>query len=197
MTGLNVFWIGDQLGQSLLPEGIQPNVIKRYERLACNLERQPQQDKTPCEPLNAAVRDAAALAATLESAFILTCRLDSAKPQDSPSTLFRTLESWNIPCKQIDNADPIATIERDYIRHLLVHAGLSSLLWSSGLNLAVLHLSLPAASSLESSEEDADEIAVDPLDDMDYRIWSQDSGHHQPPSGTNLWVGAQGFWYVI
>ena len=196
MTGLNVFWIGEQLGQSLLPEGIQPTIIKRYEQLAYNLERQPQQTKTLGEPLNAAARDAIALAATLGSAFVLTCQPNSAKPQDAQSMLFRALKSWQIPYQQIDDADPIATIERDYIRHLLVHAGLSSLLWSSDLKLAVLHLSLPAAQSLELSEPD-DEIEIDPLNDMDDRIWMQDSGHHQIPSGTNLWAGAQGFWYGI
>lgn len=196
ITGLNVFWIGEQLGQSLLPEGIQPNIIKRYEQLAYNLERQPQQGKTLGEPLNAAARDAVALAATLGTAFILTCQPDSAKPQDAQSMLFRALKSWQIPYQQIDDADPIATIERDYIRHLLVHAGLSSLIWSADLKLAVLHLSLPSAPSLELSE-DADEIEIDPLNDMDDRIWPQDSEHHQTPSGINLWADAQGFWYCI
>ena len=196
LTGLNLFWIGDQLGQSLLPEGVQSNIIKRYERLACDLENRPQQDATTCEPFKPAARDALALAVTLDSAFILTYLPNQNHSQKSQSVLFDALDSWHIPYTQVDDTDAIVSIERDYIRHLLVHAGLSSILWSSGLRLAILHLSLPAAPSILIAEDDPDEIDIGLLNACN-QGWRTPNRQTQNSSASNLWAEARGFWYAI
>ena len=94
LIGLNVFWIGDALGQSLLPDGIKPEIIKRYEQLACSLDTQLRKGPEISQPLSAACRDAAALVATLGSAFILTHQSPAEFAQHLPPAICRILDSW-------------------------------------------------------------------------------------------------------
>lgn len=194
--GLNLFWVGDQLGQSLLPEGVQPDILRRYERLASELDTQIDPDPTPASSYLAAARDAIALSGALESAFILTAQPQLTTGNGFQPVLFSALNQWQIPYQQIEHDDPIATIERDYIRHLLVHAGLSPLLWASGLHLAVLHLSLPATMSLWATEDDPDGIEIDSLESCESGWEGSSRGKLGQPKN-KLWRGARGFWYGL
>lgn len=196
ITGLNVFWVGDALGQSLLPDGTKPNILRQYEHLAQSLECFNRQRSAIAEPLNAACRDTIALAAALNSAVILTVLPPPHSAPDLPPVICRILTSWGIACRQIDPHDPIAEIERDHLRHLVVHANLSKLLWS-GLRLAVLHLSVPLApSSLWTDGESEAPIEVDEFGSLPQQWPAEQSGAWATPE-TNYWSQAKGFWYAF
>jgi hypothetical protein len=77
-------------------------------------------------------------------------------------------------------------VECDYLRQLIVQAGLAKLCWA-GLRLAVLQLVVPAAAAL-SRPGSLEEIP-----------FSGDEGlvvQHEGPD-FDLWQGAQGFWYPL
>ena len=72
------------------------------------------------------------------------------------------------------------------MRHLLVHSGAAGLLWS-GLNLAILHLAVPAAATL---------YVVPPSTLID------DAAEVEPvmpvaESRADPWDGARAFWYQV
>lgn len=175
LGGLKLYWIGDGLSESVLPEGADAHLLQIYESFACALNRR----ITSGAPMIWAMRDAAALAATLGSTFVLS----STDDRLALPPICSALQSWDIACKQIDAADPIAMIERDHLRHLLVHSGLAHLMWA-GLRLAVVRLLLPNAPPSLSSPV-ADELTPpEPVTDED-----------ECPA--DPWEAAQAFWYPI
>ncbi|MDJ0702687.1 MAG: hypothetical protein QNJ46_05350 [Leptolyngbyaceae cyanobacterium MO_188.B28] len=195
LIGLNVFWIGDALGQSLLPDGMKPEIIKRYEQLACSFDAHLSQGADISQPLSAAFRDAAALSATLGSAFILTHQSSTEFAEHLPPAICRALDSCGVSCQAVSPADEIAAIERDYLQHLLVHAGLSKLMWS-GLHLAVLHLTVPTTTSSSGVMSDGfPDMQFPEMADLE-ESWEFEGGR-RPDSFPYLWEGVQGFWYPI
>lgn len=71
------YWIGDSPLESFLPEGIQPDIVWRYEALSAALDqRLPDQGA----PLPSACRDTATLAACLPAAFVLTHLAEESSP---------------------------------------------------------------------------------------------------------------------
>lgn len=181
LSGLKLFWVGDALGASLLPESVDSGIVWRWETLARSLEA--QQTRQMSETLAAAYRDAAALAVAIGSAFILTYQLPEERERQLSPGICAALESWDIACQPLAVTDPIAAIERDQLRYWLVATGLSKLLWA-GLHLCVLHLVVPAAASLNSACPDwSEEFLAEEL--------------LEAPPVTDLWKGAQGFWYSL
>ncbi|MFM7449904.1 MAG: hypothetical protein ACKO24_15075, partial [Leptolyngbyaceae cyanobacterium] len=87
--------------------------------------------------------------------------------------------------------DAIAEAERTYLRNLLVHAGLSKLLWS-GLNLVVLHLMVPAAAAISPTPQWDEDLAFSQLHEE-----LEDPVGLSTMDMMNLWQGSQGFWYSI
>lgn len=180
LAGLKLYWIGDGLSESVLPEGTDAHLLQGYEALACALNRRLQSTA----PMQAAMRDAAALAAALGTTFVLSLApAEEGRPALPP--ICSALQSWDIPCLQIEAADPIAAIEGDHLRHLLVHAGLGHLMWS-GLRLAVVRLLLPNAPlclpppALLEDDLAAPEAVADP----DVSI-------------PDPWEAAQAFWHSL
>lgn len=182
---LNMFWIGDRLGESLLPRHIaaQP-LISRWEFLAGSLE---DRIDRAAPVLTAAVRDTVALAVALPAA-ILTYQLPDGFAANQPPEICLTLENWRIPCRQIDRYDHLAAIEREELLHLINAAGVAKLLWS-GLHLAILHLVFPGTSNLWMMPE----LAADPDAATAWRF-DPDSIDR---SLSAVWEGTQGFWYWL
>lgn len=182
---LNVFWIGDRLGESLLPRhtAAQP-LISHWEFLAGSLEDRIDRS---APVLTAAVRDTVALAVALPAA-ILTYQLPDGFAANQPPEICLTLENWRIPCRQIDRYDHLAAIEREELLHLINAAGVAKLLWS-GLHLAILHLVFPCASALWLAAEmtPAPEVDRELPDRLDLDDRSLDG----------IWEGTQGFWYWL
>lgn len=178
----NIHFLADVIGESCVPAGIDTNIIWRWESLAQSLDTRLETHLSKTDALTLAFRDLAALAAARPA-----CILTQCVNEETPA-LFTALEQWGITCKQIEPTNAIADIEREQFRNLLVHAGLSKFLWA-GLNLAVLHLVVPAAATLNTTYDQdwSDEYAFAEIGE---------STINQETSA-NLWQGAQGFWYAI
>lgn len=150
-TQLNLYWLGDNPGESYLPDGSDPNLIEHWEILARSLDQRLQEKSAMSDLMAPSFRDTAALAAVLGSAFILTCQPASTPDNISePPEICRVLAQWGIPCQEINPLDAIATIERQNLLQLMVATGFSKYLWA-GLNLAVLHLLVPSAKDWENA----------------------------------------------
>lgn len=183
-TTRNINFLADVMGDSCVPAGVDSNLIWRWESLAQSLDDCLGDHLTSADTLTLAYRDLAALAAA-RPACILTHRTAAEAAQHLPPQLCTVLSQWGIPCQEIEVGNGMASIERDYFRTLLVHAGLSKFLWA-GLNLAVLHLTVPAAATLNSNQDWADDF---PFSDLNALT-------PLPPTASNLWAEAQGFWYL-
>ena len=194
LAGLKLYWIGDALGQSLLPEAINSDIVQHYEAMACTLEAQTQATEAATLPLSPVFRDTVAAAAALDSAFILTSVPDT---HSSEPLICQALQQAGLQCQQIDSGDRLATLEREYLQALLVQAGLAKLLWSN-FKLAVVHLMLPNAMSFQLQEHRL-------RNDLHLEIHSTDAW--SPPTENwsdfmerntiNPWERAQVFWFSI
>lgn len=182
---LNLFWIGDKPGESFFPSGTHPQLIDQWEALANALDQRLSQQSGSC--LLSAVRDSAALAGALGSAFILTYQpAESHAGPNPPPAICLILEKWGIPCQQIDPLDAIATLERENLLQLIISTGFSKFLWA-GLQLVVLHLVVPSAITYYCKAQ---------------HLWmtpslSQERDPAALPCVPNVWEGAQGFWYRL
>lgn len=184
---MHLRWVADSPMESFIPEDTDTDIIWRWEALARSLEHQDGGNSlTPSlsSCLKDAFRDAIALSATLGSAPILTFRSPKDIQHNLPPGICSALDNWGIPCKQIATTDPIAAIEADHFRQLLVHAGFSKFFWT-GLQLAVLHLVVPAAATLGPSWPEA--FSLPDLEEFSA----------SPDPDVSLWEGARGFWYVL
>jgi hypothetical protein len=184
-ANLNLFWIGDSPGESFLPSESDPQLMERWEALACSLDQRLTQQSITSNMLVSAVRDTAALAAALGSAFILTSQLaDSHQSTRSSPEICLRLEQWGIPCRQIDPLDAIATIEREALLKLIISTGFSKFLWA-GLHLVVLHLVVPSDFTNPGKIQ------------LPRTVYSCDEASDLEASLLNSWEGAQGFWYQL
>lgn len=179
---LNLFWVNDSLRDSMLPRDTDAKIIWRWESLARNLES--LGNTRFSEPLASAFRDAAALSAALGSAFILTHRSPEEVARNLPPSICIALEEWGVVCQEIEQSNPLATVEGNALRQLFVEAGVSKLLWA-GLKITVLHLVVPRAININSPETQKEGNSSTPVNsaDLDY--------------STHFWKGAQGFWYTL
>lgn len=167
LANLNLFWLGDNLKESLLPRGKSADLLWQWESAAHALdkrwEHQPSNDHT----LMVAFRDTVALAVTLGSAFILTHRSPDEVKRNYLPAICEAFQQWDIPFQTLSASDPMVVMERHTLRQLLLHTHTAKLLWA-GLQLAVLHLVVPTT-------------VINP----------------QSPLNTDLWTEAKGFLYFI
>lgn len=182
-TTLNINFLTDIISESCVPHGLDPGIIGRWESLAQSLDADLDSQFVKADTLTLAFRDLVALAAA-RPACILTYRPKeaiAAQPQ-----ICTMLTRWGIPCDEIPSTNPFAVIEREHFRTLLVHAGLSKLFWS-GLDLVVLHLTVPAAATLGSPQEWPADYGFPDLEEL------------ADPQGisVNLWNDARAFWYLV
>ena len=146
LAGLNLFWLGDSLKESLLPKSSTLEIFGRWEFLAHLLDHHSE----PFEPdsvLTLAFRDTATLAASLGSAFVMTYQSPGDLDNNVPPDICQALKDWGISCQALAPDDPIVIRERSYLRQVMIDAGLAKLLWAD-LHLVVLHLVVPTASAL-------------------------------------------------
>jgi len=184
-TTRNINFLADVIGESCVPAGADSDLIWRWESLAQSLDMGLGEQLAKTDTLTLAYRDLAALAAA-RPACILTHCSETEATQNQPPRICTTLQQWDIPCQEIAPKNPIVDIEREQFRNLLVHAGVSKLLWA-GLQLVVLHLVVPAAATVSSSQNWSDA----------YGFFEINQADSTPDNLINLWDGAQGFWYLI
>jgi hypothetical protein len=184
LGSLKLFWVGDRWNESSLPPGITPDIIRHYEALTHALYDRLPRSPAASETLKTLSIDTIALAATLNSAFILTRQHLTMDPDVLLPDICLELESFGIPCQLLQLDDEMVAIEQNYLRQIFVRVGLSKFLWA-GMKLGVLHLLVPSASQLG--------IAVDQYSGLP--IISDSSAAQSNRSDLDLWADTQCFWY--
>jgi hypothetical protein len=186
-AGLKLFWVGDDPRGSLLPANVDAHIVWRYETLASALDHRACHTATPNYVLAPAFRDTVSLAAALRTALILARPPLTAQAESQFPPLCAALAQWGVACSPLPDHDPFVQVERDYLRHLLVHAGLTSLLWA-GLKLAVVHVWVPGASALWPEPR---ETSFEGMEDL------PEATEAPLPNDDCPWQAAQGFWYLL
>ncbi len=186
LTRLNLFWLGDSLRESFIPKGKNLDIFWRWESLASSLDERLDQFPSANSVLNLAVRDTVALAASLESAFILTYQNSQDFANNLPPDICKALENWGVSCQILSPQDSIVAIKRNYLHQLLISVGVAKLLWA-GLHLAVLHLVVPGTSAMGMSLNASQAMPSSPMENSVINLELKQ----------NLWTGAYGFWYQL
>lgn len=201
LAGLKFYWIGDAMRESLLPKGLDHNVLHRYQVLARSLDTRiarlkpprpgrrigNEAEGRPYDTLTECSRDAAALAAALAhyQGFILTHTGDetASGTVDPKPAICRYLESWGVKCAPAGNGK--ASMEAKYLAPILAGTGVCELLWA-GLNLSVVHLVVPKATIIPPARND---------EGIYQEEFSLDEG--KDPGETDWWHSAGAFYYSL
>jgi len=150
LAGLNLYWLNDALGTSLLPSTVDPQLLVRFETLARAAEDLPvdvEADPVPPE-LESCVRDTLALSVALSShrAFVLT---GWDEPAGSGAPAFcQLLQRWRIRSDYVDQPSR-AFMTDTFFGPLFARAGVTELMWA-GLRLAAVHIVAPRAAAVAS-----------------------------------------------
>lgn len=169
LAGLKLFWLGDGLSESLLPDGISTAIHPINEHLVETLDSVFQPDS----PLACGQRDALALAAALGGAPILGV-LDDRTAVAEPCQWLRFPREATCTV-----ADAYAQWERARWLEILGSCYCFPLLWG-GLRLVVSNVHLPdlissAALNIEGSDETCSATApeIPPIDGRRLRLYWQ------------------------
>ena len=199
LAGLKVCWLSDQIGDSLLPSGIDPDIFSRYEVLAASLEARKSRDKSNGNNeenvLAACFRDAAALSVALTQykSFILSLTRPRGKKPKAPSFadepfLCAALKKWGIKSQPVCVAKQ-AQLEWEFIAPILSRTGISELMWA-GMNPVAVHIFAPRASimptSINGDNEDVRSINDLALPSIEKEVATAD-----------WWKDAICFWYPL
>ena len=160
--GLRMFWLGDGLSESLLPEGSTPSLHRVHEQLVASLDGY----LSPSSPLACGQRDAVALALALGGAPVLSLMEGDGQAPAVCARLFGD----QLQCRPVPGDDPVGQLERASWQSLLVRANCAPLLWN-GLRLALVHIH---ATSILSTTADGPPVEDDePQPELDPRSWAQ------------------------
>lgn len=182
LSRLNLFWLGDNLRESLLPKDREPEIFSYWEFLARSLDNQIDRISTN-DVLTLAFRDAVALLASLGSAFILTYQSHKDYEKNLPPDICKALESWNIPCKYLTDKDPVIILEREYLRELITNTGLAKPFWTD-MHIVILHLAVPNGLP-----------RIELKNDLVTNQLSQEIQYFEPEN--SLWTNIEAFWYQL
>lgn len=156
LLGLKLFWLGDGLSESLLPEGSSAQLHPRHERWVEWLDGA----LAPRSPMQCAQRDALALALALGDVPILS----TVERASEVVSMAQWLGITRVPCEQIAERDELLGMERHAWKSLLVRANCAPLVWS-GLRLVLLH-----ASSAMNLEHDSGMDAETPVSPTPFSV---------------------------
>lgn len=179
-AGRCLYWVGDALRESFLPEDLDDAVLARWEAASRTLDCLLPRAIEATGPLVAAMRDAAALCAVLPNA----CIVGRGRRGDVPP-ICGHLRQWGLACEKLGPEDALAALERAEFLRLLVAAGLAPLIWG-GLQLAVVHLCMPHLGRLEPGPE------ID--QDGEPELLADEPQFATP---NHPWEGATCFWYDL
>ena len=181
LAKLGMYWLGDNLQESLLPKDRPVELFKQWHNSVTALDRLYQEVQQDNNILTLALRDTIALAASLKSTFVLTYQpfIDS---HDSSPFICKALENWGIPSQFIDKCNPTVAMEQQYIRQLIVRAGLGKLLLA-GVNLVAFHLVIPPVTTSTNSLYYSRSLAFEPDRDFDLESY--------------FWNNVKGVWYCL
>ena len=180
LAKLGMYWLGDNLQESLLPKDKPVEFFKQWHNSVTALDRRYQEVHQDDNILTLALRDTIALAANLKSAFVLTYQ-PTVNSNSSPA-ICKALENWGIPSQFINKRNPIVAMERQHIRQLIIHAGLGKLLLA-GVNLAAFYLVIPPVPNSIKTINSSTLPTFDP--DRDLALESY------------FWNNVKGVWYCL
>ena len=183
LAKLGMYWLGDNLQESLMPRDKPVSFFKQWQTSASALDRHNEEVRQDNNILDLAFRDTIALAASLKSAFILTCQPPTVSV-DSPPAICKALERWGIPCQEKNKRNPIVAMERQYIRQLIVRAGLGKL-FLAGVNLAAFHLVVPSILTSKNILYNSSLLALKQNKDL------------QQERESYFWKNVEGVWYYL
>ncbi|MGC4093194.1 MAG: hypothetical protein QM756_35965 [Polyangiaceae bacterium] len=154
LAGLKLYWLGDGLCESLLPDGSSPSLHARHNQVVEALDRK----LLPGSPVACGQRDALALALALGGVPVLSV-IDG--DDSAPSLCGRLLEASGTSCRRAPEHDALVESQRALWRSLLVSEHCASLVWS-GLRLALVHVEFPELAfwSAQDLGPDADSNGV-------------------------------------
>lgn len=186
LSSLQLFWLGDNPKESLLPSHRNLELFYRWEEIATSLDR--HLDSLPIRSyiLPLAFRDTIALAISLGSAFILSYQSSIDLEQHLPPEICRIMELWGMTCQTLPSDDALVNKERETLQQLLVSTGLAKYLWA-GTNLIVLHLIVPPGFKQLRQPIPAYQDASVELDQF-AKI---------PALPQETWGKTRGFWYLL
>jgi hypothetical protein len=187
LTGLNLYWLGDNLKESYLPKNRNIEIFWRWESIAQLLDCKIDRYRPIDDIINLLfVRDTVAMAASLDSALILTYQRPTEFEENLPPRICQILEYCDIPCQAIALDNSMVELERNTLCQLFTRTKTAKFLWA-GVRLAVLHIliSVPLEFHLLSKPISADSqfIHEDLINKLKYQ-------NH--PS-----ISARGFWYLV
>jgi hypothetical protein len=169
LAKLGMYWLGDNLQESLLPGDKSVEFYKQWQASASALDpRNKINQDGDSDILTLAFRDTIALAASLKSAFVLTYQ-SSTDISGSPPAICKALKNWGVSSQIITQRNPVFAMERQYIRQLIVRAGLSKLVLV-GVKLVAFHLVIPAVTSATSRDNIPDDL------DQESYFWNNVKG---------------------
>lgn len=183
LAKLGMYWLGDNLQESLMPKDLPVGFFKQWQASASALDRHNEKIEQENDILNLAFRDTVALAASLRSAFVLTYQPSIVSPDSSPA-ICKVLENWGISCQVKNNRNPIVAMERQYLRQLIVRAGLGKLLLA-GVNLAAFHLVIPSILTSRDILHYSSVLALKQNKDL------------QQDRESYFWNNVKGVWYYL
>ncbi len=195
LAGLNVFWMGDEKCESLLPKSADAHLVHRFRSLDQTLQHSARtrpaseaRQGTGYDFFLECCRQTVSLAAALTPyrGFILAHQPPPGTGEaEHEPPLCTALKGLGIQCFPV-HRERRTRLEREYLLPILARTGISELLWA-GLHLAVVHLVAPNALiipvSLGEEELAAQEMASPAGEPL--------------PGRLNWWEGAMGFWYPL
>lgn len=176
-VSLKLYWIGEGLGDSILPPDSDVSLFQRFECLGQALDLRLKTE----HQLAWAYRDTVALSVLLPGAVIL-CPMGGTVAEPSEPAICQELRDWGLETQRLEGDDEWLKLERASFRQLLVGFGLAKLYWS-GMRLALMQVLAPAASLVADDEQSFKHF------DEDGRITAAHI--------SDYWRGASAFWYPL
>lgn len=186
LNSLQLFWVGDNLKNSLLPSRSYL-LVETWERLTSTLDAEIGDNHADNNALIFACRDAISLLATIQPSFILSYQDETEYLNEHPPKICKFLESLNISCRKIDPENSFTSLETDNLRQVLALAELAKYKWC-GMHFCVIFMVLPLTQTQISMGIDNYSTA---LQNADANI--------QSPADTkrDIWREASVFWLKI
>ena len=172
-----VYWIGDALSSSLLPEGTPHHLVTHWESLAQALES----TSGTASGLQAAYRDAIALLACLPNTFAL-----SAADADGLPGLISATRKMGLGDVQVGIGDPLAAHDRSLLISHLVASGVQPAVWRLG-GLAVIRPFAPGHIVYGDPQEDTPDF-------VEYETAGQPLA---PDASPALIQGLSFYWFTL
>lgn len=166
LAGLQLFWAGDSLAESLFPPGTPQRTQSAYERAARLLDRA----LSPKTPLACGQRDALALATALGGAPILA--LADTSDTQAPAHYAALQASAALRIEPVPQ-DALNATEQHLWWSLLCQANAAALLWQ-GLRVGLLHVHSPWLMDA-FCEQDAEEPREPSLEEPSFEELSDTS----------------------